>query len=414
MLLIVLSLLSVAVYHSSMYAYSNRESTNSSILGKSESIITVHEKYDTVIFAIKPNSILFLNKDIDLKGKVYILPKGVTIKQGKGLIKNGTLIGNKTKIESGGAIFDKVSIRGSWNVPTISTDLFKDMNYVNSLQDLIALSDNNVHNNIYIKTGNYNLSVEKENQSCLMLKSNSNLNIDGNLCLVPNRFKHYNIICVTGNNIHISGKGSIIGDKDKHTGTEGEWGMGVRFSKAYHCTLIGLNIKDCWGDCIYIGGKSSDVKIKECTLRNGRRQGISVTSGRNISIEKCNIYDIAGTNPMFAIDVEPNKTNVVDSVFIKNVKTYNCKGGIMCTRSTRSDSSIGYVEIIDCTVRGTTEKNSFKFKGANIICVKRCKGEGKQISFENVRNVIIEKNTVVGLKQNHIYTFYKCRNIRKK
>lgn len=397
-----------------LYACTGRSHPKEAVTDVRELEVITDDFKDALNFSITPNTVFYLSKDIDLKGKVYKIPQGVTIKQVNGCFKNGTLVGNKTKIAAKTALFDHVSIQGTWNVPSISTELFKDLDYTNSLQDLIALSDNNVENTIYIKPGNYILSVKNNNQSCLTIRSNTDIKIDGRLILLPNSFTHYNIICAKGDNIHISGKGTIIGDKDKHTGSEGEWGMGVRFLNARHSTIVGLNILDCWGDCVYIGGSSSDVKVKQCILRNGRRQGISITSGKNIMIEKCNIYDIAGTSPMFAIDVEPNKTGVVDSIFIKNVKAYNCVGGIMCTRSTRSDSSIGYVEVTDCTVSGTTKSGCFRFKGAHTICIKRCKGSGKQISFDNVRNVVTEKNVIAGLKQNQMYKFYKCRNIKNK
>lgn len=380
----------------------------------SETTIIDSEKKDTISFPIKPNSVFVLNEDIDLGGKVYKLPRGVTIKQTKGVIKNGTLIGYRTEIDAKTALFENVSICGSWNVPVISTDLFKDLNYTNSLKDVIALSNHSVRNDIYIKPGDYIVSVDSENQSCLKLTSNTNIYIEGQITLLPNPYAHYNIIHVIGENICISGTGTIIGDKDMHTGTDGEWGMGVRFSNARNCSLLGLNIKNCWGDCVYIGGNSSFINVKQCTFRNGRRQGISITSGNNISIEECEIYDISGTNPMYAIDIEPNRSNIVDSVFIRKVKTYNCKGGIMCTRSTKSDSSIGYVEITNCVVSGTSEKYSYRFKGVDYVVLKRCQGSGKQISFLHVKNVIVEGNSINNLERNKLYSYSKCNQIKEK
>lgn len=379
-------------------------------------IVTIgnSEKKDTIIFSIRQDSVLLLNKDFDLSGKVYKLPQGVTIKQDKGVFKNGTLIGNRTKIEAKSAVFDKVTISGTWNVPFISTDLFRDLDYTNSLVDVIGLTDKIVDNDVYIRQGNYVLSVDRENQSCLKLTSNTNIHIDGQIILLPNSYRHYNVINVTGENIHISGNGSIIGDKDKHSESEGEWGMGIRFSKARKTSLSGLEIKDCWGDCIYIGGNSSYINIKKCVLKNGRRQGISITSGKNISIEECDIYDIAGTNPMYAIDIEPNKSNIVDSVFIKRVKTYNCKGGILCTRSTKSNSSIGYMEVTDCNVVGTYEKYSYMFKGVDSVVLERCKGSSKHISFVHVKNVFVKENSITNLNRNQLYTYSKCRNIKER
>src|SRR5699024_6198447 len=55
-----------------------------------------------------------------------------------------------------------------------------------------------------------------------------------------------------------------------------------------------------------------------------RRNGISVTSGKNIKIENVSIYNIYGTNPMEGIDIEPNKNSVaLTNIELINIKTYN-------------------------------------------------------------------------------------------
>ena len=106
--------------------------------------------------------------------------------------------------------------------------------------------------------------------------------------------------------ITISGNGSIIGDKDAHKGKDGEWGMGIQIMNSKNVTINGLNISNCWGDCIYIGGKSSYISIVNCNLHHARRQGISVTNAYKCKIDNCKIYDIAGTAPEYGIDFEPN------------------------------------------------------------------------------------------------------------
>lgn len=397
----------------SFFCCANGSKTNNhSTTEDKESDTTVVIKRDTVECTLKPNSVYTLKKDVDLEGKVYKLPEGITIKQKKGTFRNGVIIGNNTKIEAKSALFDKVTITGTWNVPEISTDLFKDLSYVNSLKDVMALSDKDIDNTIYIAPGKYNLRVDRNNQSCLTVCSNTKLKIDGDLYLEPNSFKNYNIVDVSGQNAHLSGKGSINGDRDAHTGTEGEWGMGIRITNSTRTSVTGLSVKDCWGDCIYVRGNCTDITIKDCTLRNSRRQGISVISGKNITIEDCCIYDINGTNPMFAIDVEPNKTDVVDSVFIRRVKSFNCVGGIMCTRSTVNPSLIGYVEITDCDVRGI-RSYSYRFKGSNKIVLQRCKGSSGRIEFWDTDNIVVEDNLIDDHGILGMYRFVRCNNIQR-
>ena len=107
-----------------------------------------------------------------MEGKEYFIPSGVTIKQKHGVIKNGTLIGNGTKIDAKKALFEKVKIKGEWNVPKISTDLFVDLSYDDALRNVVALSSNKVHNTIKIKEGIYSFSFIKNGDIGLSPASN--------------------------------------------------------------------------------------------------------------------------------------------------------------------------------------------------------------------------------------------------
>ncbi len=222
-------------------------------------------------------------QDLDLEGKTYQIPKGVTIRQKGGVIKNGALIGNRTKLISKKAIFDKVTIKGTWSVEVISTNLFKDLNYINSLRDVVALASPTVTNHIFIEKGNYIFSLDSKNKRGITIPSNTSIQIDGNISITPNDLDYYEILNAKGENITISGKGCIIGDKFQHTGTKGEWGMGI-FIRGKNICVRNLTINDCWGDCIYVGGNSRFVHIDNCLIKN-----------------------VHGTAPQYAIDMEPNK-----------------------------------------------------------------------------------------------------------
>lgn len=105
--------------------------------------------------------------------------------------------------------------------------------------------------------------------------------------------------------------GAILGDRDTHLGTTGEHGMGVRVERSADVTVESVTLADHWGDCIYIGGgdytrTNRGVTIRDCTLRNARRQGISVTNADGIIIDGCTITDINGTPPEYGIDIETN------------------------------------------------------------------------------------------------------------
>ena len=322
-------------------------------------------------FNIMPDSKYVLKDTIDLQAKTLVLPKGVTIcKKKGGLIRNGRLIGNNTKVNSCSVIFDKVKIEGSWIVPQISTSLFADLNYNNSLKDVIALSSPQINNKIYIESGDYQGSVSKTGDAVLSLNSNTDVIINGNIRLIPNVFPSYSIIRADGNNIKIHGKGSLYGDKQTHIGKDGEWGMGI-FISGGNVSVKDISVNDCWGDCIYIRTRSKKILIDNCALSNGRRQGISITSARDVTIKNCVISNIFGTSPEYAIDVEPNKGDSIGKVIIDKVKAINCKGGI-CSYGKAAMSKTEYISITNSLIKNS-EKTPISFNECDEVIVRNCR-----------------------------------------
>ena len=325
-------------------------------------------------FPVKEDSTFVLTNDLDLEGKNFLIPRGVTIKQKQGVIKNGTLIGNGTKIDAKKALFEKVKIKGEWNVPKISTDLFVDLSYDNALRNVVALSSNKVHNIIKIKEGIYSFSFIKNGDIGLSPASNTKLQIDGTLWIKGNEYKNYYIVNIKGSNIDVFGKGVIEGDKYSHTGKEGEWGMGVNFANATNCTLSGLTIKNCWGDCVYIGRHS-----------------------KNCSVSNCIISNVNGTAPEFAIDIEPNKGDTVKNVIIKDVTVNNCVGGFLIYTGKNNSSYVESVEFSKCTINTIGKKGMMKFIRCHDVKVTRNKfldGHLKHgIMMNETKEIIFTGNT---------------------
>ena len=214
---------------------------------------------------------------------------------------------------------------------------------------------------LVISEGNYLLRVKKEGGTCLKIGDNTEMVVEGTLQLAPNGFKSYDIIRVVGRNVKIHGKGRITGDRYAHLGSEGEWGMGIRLDGSSNVTVSELTITDCWGDCIYIGGDSKNIQISNCQLRGSRRQGISITKADGITVSNCKIADISGTNPQYAIDIEPNKRCVVDNVLIENVTVTGCEGGFRAVigKEEFGNARIGKVEILNCNVMAKSRQTIF-------------------------------------------------------
>lgn len=359
---------------------------------------------------------IVIGSPVDLGGKQCFLPKDFTLDFKGGIIKNGILIGNGTKIERGNeAVFDHVTIEGNWIVPEISSKMFKDLHYDNAVRNVVALASPSVHNRIVIEKGDYPVSVQRESETCLLIESNTELILKGTVQLKPNAFKTYYILKLVGDSIAISGGGAIIGDKPNHQGNEGEWGMGIEFTGAKNASVKDITVKDCWGDCIYVGKESEHITIDNCLLDNGRRQGISVTDADGVIIRNCRIVNISGISPEYAIDIEPNVNCSIDHVLIENVVVENCEGGIITSRG-RSDfdkKRIGEVSVLNCTVTAL-KKYPIRMKRCELARVEGCtvyeNGNRHSISSDGSVDVTIRNNTIV--KENRLLSVKKIATVK--
>ena len=160
--------------------------------------------------------------------------------------------------------------------------------------------------------------------------------------------------------------------------------------------MSGITIKDCWGDCIYIGQNSTDITIKKCNLISGRRQGISITSAKNVLIEKSTIQDVSGCDPQFAIDLEPNKNDTVDNITIKKVKSIDCYGGFKIA-GREPGAYVGEVTIINSSISGASARYPLELIRANTVLIKKNKITllDKQVNLvEEISDFTAESNTV--------------------
>lgn len=154
-------------------------------------------------------------------------------------------------------------------------------------------------------------------------------------------------------NLTISG-GTIVGERRQHTGTTGEWGMGIDVRGATGVTLDGVRVRDCWGDGIYVGagrqGESRQITIRQCTSTGNRRQGLSVTACIGADVVDSAFLDTQGTVPESGIDLEPNPPYVVRDVTIRNcVAAGNAGWGILLV----GDSVVAcHVERSQCLANG--------------------------------------------------------------
>lgn len=346
---------------------------------------------------------IIVDGNVDLKGCVCVIPPNMLLEVKKGSIRNGILVGQETKMNYQGVVFDRITIAGSWNVPIIRSSMFQNLDYENSLKNVMTLASPKVQNKIIIERGIYRVAATSQDDRCLTVCSNTEVIINGTISLSPNNLSHYKIIHITGKNISIRGNGCIEGDKSSHTGVQGEWGMGINIWSGKQINISGITVKDCWGDCVYIGGCSKDVTITNCKLDKGRRQGVSITNADGIIIKDCMITNVGGTAPEYAIDLEPNKGDVVTKIVIERVEVKDCEGGFLATKpsvkkDTLNSSRIGDVVIKNCKI-AVLSKYPLNLKDCEYSTVEGCTIVSTNglpaVYMRNVNKAVVRNNTIM-------------------
>lgn len=351
--------------------------------------------------------------NLDLSGKSVALQQNQILDFTNGILKNGCLIGNNTQVKGGKKCFDHIEIKGTWNVFQISTDFFVDLSYDNAICNVFALGNGNKQKTITINEGTYYVTVDKS--PGIVIGNDTKVLLNGNIQMRPNDKTAYRIVSINGTNVSIVGTGHLIGDRSKHTGTTGEWGMGIMIYSSRNVSISGITIEECWGDCIYVSDKSTDVSISNCILQNSRRQGISITSAGQVTIKDCTIRNIGGTSPGLAIDVEPNKEKSVEYVLVENVVVTNCEAGFSASNRAEG-SSIERVKITNSKFYGTKKNYCIYINGAKKANVAHCyidSGAECGLWFSKVLSGTATNNTFVTTNKKTINK-YLCMAIKER
>ena len=189
----------------------------------------------------------------------------------------------------------------------------------------------NNHKNVVFEQGTYNVDAIVG----LNLVSDQTVNLNGSIIkAIPNTAEDYAIFNINARQNVTLKNGRIVGDRNEHNGTTGEWGMGVSVRGSENVTLENLYVEGCWGDGIYLGTteannhiENNNVNIRRCTMNNNRRNGMSVISAKGLYLENNTIKNTNGTEPEAGIDFEPNFSyNIIDNIFIDGLLTENNNG----------------------------------------------------------------------------------------
>ncbi len=104
-----------------------------------------------------------------------------------------------------------------------------------------------------------------------------------------------------------------------------EWRMTLSIRGSENVSVYGLTLKDSGGDGIYVDGSkeqrySKGVLLRDLVCDNHYRQGISIISVENLTVDNCIFSNTWGTPPSSGVDIEPDLHNQR----VKNVQFSGC------------------------------------------------------------------------------------------
>lgn len=369
------------------------------------------------------NKIYVIHDDFVLSSNVTIPTDCVLKFEGGSINGTYTLTGNNTQIEALDVVIFKsnVIIGGTWNCQRIVSTWFGDITSNDRIKQLINLCSDNIFNHIIVEKGNHQVTApESMYDGALNIKSNTLFTILGNIVLIPNSNTNYGIINIYDKeNITITGDGQVIGDKDTHIGSTGEWGHCVRIIGSNNITINNIKCHEAWGDGIYIGkgtAFSSGIIISNVESYNNRRQGITVGYSKNVIIENCYCHHISGTAPQAGIDIECDVDENIDNVSVVNSRIDNASNGI-CVMAI-DNMPIKNISICNNLINVTETGIQVVSKSKEVACINNnvsgsfglvltCDnsefknntiiGTTKCISVYNCENVLVENNKLSGL-----------------
>lgn len=203
---------------------------------------------------------------------------------------------------------------------------------------------------VEVPAGTYKLDaiVSVKLRSYMHLKLSS----DAKLVARPNSSERSNILYVNKvRDVEISG-GQIVGERNSHNGTTGEWGHGIYVRGSKNVTVRDVHVSNCWGDGLVIAGAtvwqappipSASVFVANIVCTGNRRQGLSIGYVNDVKIYDSEFSNSAGATPQCGVDIEPENGNIAYKVLFEN-----------------------------CLVRGNARYGMLLYKGSQGVTIRSC------------------------------------------
>jgi len=173
---------------------------------------------------------------------------------------------------------------------------------------------------VHVTAGRYMIDAYKS----IRMHSHTRLWLDdgAELDVIPNNQAWTYVVRVWNvTDVRIVG-GSMVGDRYKHLGTSGEWGMGVSILGSKNVVVKGTKFSSFWGDGIYVGAQGSGssinrsdyITIDGVVSDSNRRQGMSITPAQHVYVRNSTFSNTIGTLPEAGIDIEPQTQGPTNTI----------------------------------------------------------------------------------------------------
>ena len=334
------------------------------------------------------SKVVIIESYCDLHGDTLKLQKGSRLVFKGGIIDNGVIIGNDTKVS---VLQDKpafglnLTLGGRWNIKRVYDKWFEfnsDPTFVSNriIRNILALSNDDTSCHIFFnepRTYFYQLEYEglpniwdivsyrKVNGKSerywdeiyydkfstlriFTIPSNTHITINNTLKMLPTKAGAYFVFWeYDKENITVDGFGTIYGDSRCHQyffnkegdfTYSGEWGYIFKCIKCNNFNFRDITLSDAHGDALSfdssryldeIGDRNSyGLKVNNVKIKYARRNGMSIAA-KNVRIwnclfEGCGIDEIHGTAPRAAIDFEPDDLFLFPEIGNVDVVMENC------------------------------------------------------------------------------------------